>query len=266
MKPSSSRVSREAGVIPRSSLLARAALGGAFGGEAGKAVRGGNALQAGEFSLRVTRRSGSMRAVPHTSGPTPRITSTPNYALQRTGAAVTAHAARLLRPPPPSPAQPSRQPPPSLSLGSLGHSSRLPLMKASASLFRVGSFQSRGAFGVSVSVSPVTPSFGRWSVRSRLTLPRLSPCLHSMRFVDASFGSQVTRQSPVSSAVIGRRLAMLSTEAEWPNHALQRTGAAVTPAASATAFPPTVQRSRQPRRSLSLRSLGVSTRIESWEA
>ena len=43
-----------------------------------------------------------------------------------------------------------------------------------------------------------------------------------------------------------------------PNHALQRTGAAVTPAASTAAFPPATQRSRQPRRSLSLRSLGDS--------
>jgi len=39
----------------------------------------------------------------------------PNQALQRTAAAVTLAA------PPPSPAQPSRQPPPSLSLGSLGY-------------------------------------------------------------------------------------------------------------------------------------------------
>ena len=39
---------------------------------------------------------------------------TPNHALQRTAPAVTLAA------PPPSPAQPSRQPPPSLSLGSLG--------------------------------------------------------------------------------------------------------------------------------------------------
>jgi len=39
---------------------------------------------------------------------------TPNHALQRTATAVTLAA------PPPSPAQPSRQPPPSLSLGSLG--------------------------------------------------------------------------------------------------------------------------------------------------
>jgi hypothetical protein len=46
-------------------------------------------------------------------------TGTPNHAL-RTAAAVTLAA------PPPSPAQPSRQPPPSLSLGSLGDSPRLP--------------------------------------------------------------------------------------------------------------------------------------------
>ena len=45
---------------------------------------------------------------------------------------------------------------------------------------------------------------------------------------------------------------------ETPNHALQRTCAAVTPAASAAAFPPAAQRSRQPRRSLSLGSLGAA--------
>ena len=41
-------------------------------------------------------------------------TATPNQALERTAPRVTPAA------PPPSPAQPSRQPPPSLSLGSLG--------------------------------------------------------------------------------------------------------------------------------------------------
>ena len=41
------------------------------------------------------------------------------------------------------------------------------------------------------------------------------------------------------------------------NHALQRTGAAVTPAASCLRLSPAAQRSRQPRRSLSLGSLGV---------
>ena len=45
--------------------------------------------------------------------------ATPNQALQRTAAAVTLAA------PPPSPAQPSRQPPPSLSLGSLGVATHL---------------------------------------------------------------------------------------------------------------------------------------------
>jgi len=44
---------------------------------------------------------------------------TPNHALQRTAPAVTLAA------PPPSPAQPSRQPPPSLSLGALGVASRI---------------------------------------------------------------------------------------------------------------------------------------------
>ena len=45
--------------------------------------------------------------------------ATPNHALQRTAPAVTLAA------PPPSPAQPSRQPPPSLSLGSLGVATRI---------------------------------------------------------------------------------------------------------------------------------------------
>ena len=45
-----------------------------------------------------------------------------------------------------------------------------------------------------------------------------------------------------------------------PNHALQRTRAAVTPDASGLRLAPTTQRSRQPRGSLSLRSLGVATR------
>ena len=149
-------------------------------------------------------------------------------------------------------------PPQSLSLGSLGHSPRLPVMKASASDFRVSDSQSGGAFGVSSSTSPAKPSFRRCSVRARLTLPRFSSFLHAMRFVDASFWFRVTRESPVSSAVIGRGLAMLSTEAEWPNHALERTGVSVTPPASAAAFPPAAQASRPSRLSLSLRSLGVA--------
>ena len=45
-----------------------------------------------------------------------------------------------------------------------------------------------------------------------------------------------------------------------PNHALQRTGVAVTARASAAAFPPAMHGPRQPRPSLSLGSLGVFTR------
>ena len=48
---------------------------------------------------------------------------------------------------------------------------------------------------------------------------------------------------------------------ETPNHALQRTRPAVTPAASCLRLSPTAQRSRQPGESLSLGSLGVATRI-----
>ena len=44
-----------------------------------------------------------------------------------------------------------------------------------------------------------------------------------------------------------------------PNHALQRTGVAVTARASAAAFPPAMHGPRQPRPSLSLGSLGVAT-------
>ena len=47
-----------------------------------------------------------------------------------------------------------------------------------------------------------------------------------------------------------------------PNHALQRTGVAVTARASAAAFPPAMHGPRQPRPSLSLGSLGVITRIQ----
>ena len=43
---------------------------------------------------------------------------------------------------------------------------------------------------------------------------------------------------------------------QWPNNALQRTAPGVTVAASATAFPPTMQLPRCPPQSLSLGSLG----------
>jgi len=48
-----------------------------------------------------------------------------------------------------------------------------------------------------------------------------------------------------------------------PNHALQRTGMAVTARASAAAFPPAMHGPRQPRPSLSLGSLGRNHTHES---
>ena len=53
----------------------------------------------------------------------------------------------------------------------------------------------------------------------------------------------------------------MPTTPNAPNHALQRTRAAVTPAASGLRLAPATQRSRQPRGSLSLRSLGVTLRL-----
>ena len=125
MKHSSSRVSQKVGVSPRFTRFARAGLSGASADAAWIASSHSTACSATSLGLRATRRSDLMPAVPHTSGPTPKRTSTPNHALQRTGMAVTARASRHLRPPPPSPAHGPRQPCPSLSLGSLGVATRV---------------------------------------------------------------------------------------------------------------------------------------------
>ena len=152
MKYSSSRVSREVGVSPRFTRFARAGLSGASAGVAWIARGGRRVIPAARLGLRATRRSGSMPAVPHTSGPTPRITSTPNHALQRTATAVTARASAAAFPPA---MHGPRQPPPSLSLGSLGRFTRHAL-----SSITVSPFGSRGR-GRSVWV------FGRFAARAR---------------------------------------------------------------------------------------------------
>ena len=182
----------------------------------------------------------------------------PNHALQRTAPGVTVAASnRRLSPA----VQLPRRPPQSLSLGSLGHSPRLLEMKASASDLRLTRFQSRSAFGVTAWTAQAKRSFWRQSARARLTGLRFSHLLQAMRFVAASFGSQVTRLSPESSTVLGRWFAELSTQNEWPNHALQRTRVSVTPAASCLRLSPATQQSRPSRVSLSLRSLGAFERI-----
>ena len=71
----------------------------------------------------------------------------------------------------------------------------------------------------------------------------------------------LTSKSRVEAPPKSFHASKVPNRTETPNLALQRTGAAVTPAASAAAFPPATQRSRQPRRSLSLRSLAVTERL-----
>ena len=53
----------------------------------------------------------------------------------------------------------------------------------------------------------------------------------------------------------------ISAQSTSPNHALQRTAPAVTARASTAAFPPAMHGPRQPPPSLSLGSLGVSSRL-----
>ena len=138
----------------------------------------------------------------------------------------------------------------------LGHSTRLQVMKASESHPRLTRLNRSGALGVRSSASQTIVSFSRLSVRPRLTESCFPSFLRAARFTVASVRSQVAPASPVCSAVIGRGFAEQLTNAEWPNHALQRTGSAVTVAASATAFPPTTQLPRRTPLSLSLGSLG----------
>ena len=77
----------------------------------------------------------------------------------------------------------------------------------------------------------------------------------------SSFPEQYSSLPERSSSLSGqssRALFYIFSESNrTPNNALQRTGGAVTPAASCLRLSPTAQRSRQPRRSLSLGSLGV---------
>jgi len=187
------------------------------------------------------------------------MTTTPNNALQRTGARVTvrAHSATTFPPAAHGPRHARR----SLSLGSLGHSTRLPLMRASESHSRLTRLNRSGVFGVRSSTSLARRSFWRLSVCPRLTEPCFPSLVRAVRFPVASVRSQVAPASAGSSAVIGRGFAELTTNAEWPNHALQRTAPCVTVAASTAAFPPTTQLPRRTPLSLSLRSLGDSAHL-----
>ena len=116
---------------------------------------------------------------------------------------------------------------------------------------------------------------------SSMCLPAFSPLRLSVRPLSASShiaaasslsGFSCLARLPYSGSTLGDASAEIYAAAETeppratpmtkpatPNHALQRTGAAVTPAASSLRLSPATQRSRQPRPSLSLGSLGPTT-------
>ena len=103
------------------------------------------------------------------------------------------------------------------------------------------------------------------SVRAPVRLPGVLPPTPRPRLVSQPPTQQhgpPHAESPSAASVCTRRFAL--TRQGWrksertPNHALQRTGVAVTARASAAAFPPTMHGPRQPRPSLSLGSLGHS--------
>ena len=137
-------------------------------------------------------------------------------------------------------------------------------------------------------VSPVPASFARRllssSARAPVRLPRGFPPTPKPRLVSqpqTEPHGPLLAAAPSAAAISTRRSALTrprSRESErTPNHALQRTGVAVTLAADSGPNPsrPTValsyarclflrlttQPSRQPRPSLSLGSLGVATRL-----
>ena len=254
MKASGSIVSHEAGVIRRFSRLARASSHGASGGAVGQAVRGRSALPAGAFSLRATRRTGPMPAVPHSSGPTLRITSTPNQALQRTVPRVTAHAShRRSHPSRLSPTHGPRRAPRSLSLRSLGVSTHALSMKASnsivsheAGVIRCSLPQACAALGGASGGAVGKTARGRNALQAGRLGLRATRRTGSIRAVPLTAGP-TPRISPT------------------PNQALQRTVPRVTAhAAHRRSHPSRLAPTHGPRRaprSLSLESLGVSSRF-----
>ena len=193
--------------------------------------------------------------------------ATPNHALQRTpGFGVQLPSAAVVRPAQSRAVRPAMKPgtarafasrrrahsrapgPESLSLGSLGVSPRLVFNESRYQVFPEAEASSRS-----------DASF--CAVSSRLAPVECSASLRSMSSSSARLSSPVIWEIAAHARVFGVSFAESQTQDETPNQALQRTGAAVTPAASAAAFPPATQRSRQPRRSLSLGSFGVATRV-----
>ena len=109
----------------------------------------------------------------------------------------------------------------------------------------------------------VTASFPKASrhLRKIKHAPEVAKTLgEHLRLARIDRGLKQTEVARVSARITPQRRVFTAMTAT-PNHALQRTATAVTLAASAAAFPPTVQPARQPPPSLSLGSLGVATRV-----
>ena len=185
------------------------------------------------------------------------MTATANHALQRTAPCVTAPASAAAFPPT---MQVPRRTPRSLSLGSLGVSPRL-VFNGSLS-------------HVCPEREPLAGLHGSFrAASSRLARAECSAFLSAMSSSSARLSSPVIRMLAADATSFRVGFATVPTQNETPNHALQRTGAAVTLAAISTLHASTSrgagscstslvratpQPARQPRPSLSLGSLGVT--------
>ena len=194
-------------------------------------------------------------------------TNSPNHALQRTRSAVMPAAAN-----PQTCRQPARLLRVSLSLESLG------VLASLVSTMRYLAMREFGALSVfhgscatllaSAALFPrglSTPDrqsqFGLSACRAARDRQPFHFFLSAMRVLGSTFLALVIRSSPASASASRLSLHISRERNRTPNTALQRTRAAVTPAASSLRLSPTTQQSRPSRVSLSLGPLGVATRV-----
>ena len=187
--------------------------------------------------------------------PTP---ATPNHALQRTAPGVTAHAPTAYAPA----AFPHglRRPPQSLSLGSFGDFSRFPGNDAARKAPAI-----RALLPAAALRSPDVPSLYRSQRSGSRSFDPLFPAgLSSIAVPPVATGRGFLRHLtsmplPDASVLAFRSLTRLAQGPKTPNQALQRTA----PGCHVGCSPQSPPRSRRasPKLSLSLRSLGVSSRL-----
>ena len=146
------------------------------------------------------------------------------------------------------------------------------LVSASLRGLRLLGFAHAGTLTAMRGVPPVPASFARRllssSARAPVRWPRGFPPTPKPPLVSrpqSELHDSLLAAGRCAASVFTRRSALTrhrSRESQrTPNHALQRTGAAVTARASSSAFPPAMHGPRQPRPSLSLGSLGATPRL-----